>query len=161
MSLFQTIWEELSNIAPAYAQLFIEGNADGKLVDGDGLAYTLDALVLEEIDFLQVGIRAPPVRAELKKQMEGVSNTPHTVGWLQELIRVLVLYSRIPQEEESLWDYDSNLYLCEVSAVTANYTPRAACAELAVRSLAEWLKSVPLQAMLTFNEQALASPNTP
>lgn len=159
MDLFQIVWEELSRIAPAYAELFIEGSAEGKLVDSDNLPCSLDALVLEELDFLQIMIKAPPVRSELSKQMKQLGDAQHTVPWLQELIRVLVLYARIPKEEEALWEYDSNLYLCETTSITANYTPRAACAELAVRSLGEWLKQVPIVALLHFN-QTLSSITT-
>lgn len=154
------MWEELSRIADPYAELFINGNAEGKLVDSDNLPCSLDALVLEEIDFLQITIKAPPVRAELSSQMKQLGDAQHTVPWLQELLRVLVLYARIPQEEEALWEYDANLYLCEATSLTANYTPRAACAELAVRSLGEWLKQVPIVAMLHFNQQSLNVPAT-
>ncbi len=149
------MWQELSRLAVPYAQLFIEGSAEGKLVDSDSLPCSLDALVLEELDFLQVTIKAPPVRKELTAQMQQIGDLQHTVPWLQELIRVLVLYSRIPMEEEALWEYDANLYLCEATSLTANYTPRAACAELAVRSLGEWLKQVPIVAMLHFNQHNL------
>ena len=69
----------------------------------------------------------------------------------------MVLYARIPKEEEGLWEYDANLYLSEATSLTANYTPRAACAELAVRSLGEWLKQLPIVAMLHFNQHALQS----
>lgn len=160
MSLFQIVWEELSRIAAPYAKLFIEGSAEGKLVDSDNLPCSLDALVLEEMDFLQITIKAPPVRSELTTQMKQLGDAKHTVSWLQELIRVLVLYARIPKEEEALWEYDPNLYLCESTSLTANYTPRAACADLAVRSLGEWLKHVPIVAMLHFNQHALSSQTT-
>jgi hypothetical protein len=154
VALFQIVWEELSRTAVPYADLFIEGTAEGKLVDSDNLPCSLDALVLEEIDFLQITIKAPPVRAELSSQMKQLGNAQHTVQWLQELIRVMVLYARIPREEEGLWEFDANLYLCETTSLTANYTPRSACAELAVRSLGEWLKQVPILAMLHFNQNA-------
>ncbi|EXJ94464.1 hypothetical protein A1O1_02860 [Capronia coronata CBS 617.96] len=153
--LFQIVWEELARIATPYAELFIEGSAEGKLVDSDNLPCSLDALVLEAIDFLQITIKAPPVRAELSAQMKQLGDAQHTVSWLQELIRVLVLYARIPQEEETLWEYDPNLYLCEATSLTANYTPRAACAELVVRSLGEWLKQVPIVALLHFDQHTL------
>ncbi|KIX04304.1 uncharacterized protein Z518_05171 [Rhinocladiella mackenziei CBS 650.93] len=155
--LFEIVWEELSRIASPYAELFIEGNAEGKLVDSDNLPCSLDALVLEELDFLQITIRAPPVRSELSTQMKQLGDAPHTVSWLQELIRVLVLYARIPKEDQELWEFDANLYLCEAISLTANYTPRAACAELAVRSLGEWLKQIPIVAMLHFNQKTLSS----
>ncbi|KAK5455936.1 hypothetical protein LTS15_005254 [Exophiala xenobiotica] len=158
VALFQIVWEELSRMAPSYAELFLDGAAEGKLVDTDNLPCSLDALVLEEIDFLQITIKAPPVRSELSAQMKQLGDAAqHTVPWLQELIRVLVLYARIPQEEEGLWEYDPNLYLSEATSLTANYTPRAACSELVVRSLGEWLKQVPIIAMLHFNQHALAS----
>ncbi|KAJ9613033.1 hypothetical protein H2200_002974 [Cladophialophora chaetospira] len=154
-ALFETVWQELSRLAASYAELFIEGTAEGKLVDSDNLPCSLDALILEELDFLQVTIKAPPVRKELTAQMQQIGDLQHTVPWLQELIRVLVLYARIPKEEEALWEYDANLYLCESTSLTANYTPRAACAELAVRSLGEWLKQLPIVAMLHFNQNNL------
>lgn len=147
-------------MATPYAELFVEGTAEGKLVDSDNLPCSLDALVLEEIDFLQVLIKAPPVRSELSSQMKQLGEAQHTVHWLQELIRVLVLYSRIPKEEEALWEFDSNLYLSEATSLTANYTPRAACGDLVVRSLGEWLKQVPIIAMLHYSQQALSSQNT-
>lgn len=151
------VWEELSRLAAPYSNLFVEGSAEGKLVDSDNLPCSLDALVLEEIDFLQVTIKAPPVRSELSTQMKQLGDAQHTVQWLQELIRVLVQYAKIPKEEEGLWEYDCNLYLCEATSLTAAYTPRAACAELVVRSLGEWLKQVPIVAMLHFNQQALST----
>ena len=154
-ALFETVWAELSRLAAPYAKLFIEGTAEGKLVDGDSLPCSLDALILEELDFLQVMIKAPPVRKELIAQMQHLADAQHTVPWLQELVRVMVLYAQIPKEEEALWEYDANLYLCEATSLTANYTPRAACAELAVRSLGEWLKQLPIFAMLHFNQHNL------
>ncbi|EXJ55544.1 hypothetical protein A1O7_08472 [Cladophialophora yegresii CBS 114405] len=156
-ALFEIVWQELSRLAAPYAQLFIDGTAEGKLVDSDNLPCSLDALVLEELDFLQVTIKGPPVRKELSAQMQQFGDAQHTVPWLQELIRVLVLYARIPMEEEALWEYDANLYLCEAASLTANYTPRAACAELVVRSLGEWLKQLPIVAMLHFNQNHLQS----
>ena len=91
--------------------------------------------------------------------MKQLPNSEHTVGLLQELIRVMVQYSRIPKEEEGLWGFDANIYLCETTSVTANYTPRAACAELIVRSLMEWLKQLPIKALLHFNEHNLVPNN--
>ncbi len=160
VALFQIVWEELSRMASSYAELFLDGPAEGKLVDSDNLPCSLDALVLEEIDFLQITIKAPPVRSELSAQMKQLGDAQHIVPWLQELIRVLVLYARIPQEEEGLWEYDANLYLSEATSLTANYTPRAACSELVVRSLSEWLKQIPIVAMLHFNQHSLSNQST-
>jgi importin-9 len=92
--------------------------------------------------------------------MQQMGEAQHTVPWLQELIRVLVLYARIPKEEEGLWEFDANLYLSEATSLTANYTPRAACADLLVRSLGEWLKQLPIVAMLHFNQHNLQATST-
>lgn len=159
LNLFTIVWEDLSRLAPAYGRLFVDGEGEGKLVDPDSLPYTLDALVLEEIDFLASALKAKPVRTELFAQMQQLPKQEFTVGWLQELLRVLIQYCRIPQEEEGLWQFDANIYLCETTSITANYTPRAACAELLVRSLMEWLKQTPLKGLLHLNEHNLVPSN--
>jgi importin-9 len=157
-ALFEAVWAELARLATPYDALFVSGTAEGKLVDSDNLPCSLDALLLEELDFLQVMIKAPPVRKELTAQLQQLDkDVQHTAHWLQELIRVLVAYAKIPKEEEALWEYDANLYLSEATSLTANYTPRAACAELAVRSLGEWLKQLPIVAMLHFNQHNISA----
>ena len=158
LALFGAIWEELSRLVPAYREFYLDNERPGKSTDGDGLPYTLDSLVLEELDFLQIAFRAPPVKAELDKQLKAAPNGPHTAAWLQDVIRLLVSYAQIPSEEQGLWEWDSNLYLCEATSLTANYTPRAACAELAVRGLSEWLRMVPIEAIQFYCQQSFQSP---
>lgn len=155
--LFEAVWEELSRIAPTYREFFIDDDRQGKLEDADGLPYTLDFLVLEEIDFLQMSFRAPGVKAELEKQLKQAPGGGHTVAWLQELFKLLLTYAQIPSEEEELWEYDSNLYLSEATSITANYTPRAACADLVIRGLSEWLRMMPIDAILFYCQQNLAN----
>lgn len=151
------MWEELSRLAPTYREFFIDDDRQGKLEDADGLPYTLDFLVLEEIDFLQMSFRAPGVKAELEKQIKQAPGGGHTVGWLQELFKLLLTYAQIPNEEEALWEYDPNLYLSEATSITANYTPRAACADLVIRGLSEWLRMIPIDAILFYCQQNLAT----
>ena len=158
VNLFEAVWEELSRIAPTYREFFIDDDRQGKLEDADGLPYTLDFLVLEEIDFLQMSFRAPGVKAELDKQIKHAPGSGHTVGWLQELIKLLITYAQIPSEEGELWEYDPNLYLCEATSITANYTPRAACADLVIRGLSEWLRMIPVDAVLYYCQQNLTQP---
>lgn len=140
--------------------MFIDNDRGGKSTDGDGLPYTLDFLVLEELDFLQVTLKAPTVRHELEAQLKAAPQGRHTVAWLQELLKLLVAYAQIPKEEEALWEWDPNLYLCEATALTANYTPRAASAELAIRGLSEWLRLVPVDATLFFWQHTASSSTT-
>ena len=159
MTLFEAVWEELSRLAPTYRDFFINDDRQGKLEDADGLPYTLDFLVLEEIDFLQMSFRAPAVKSRLDQQLKQAAGGGHTVAWLQELFKLLLIYAQIPSEEEALWEFDPNLYLSEATSITANYTPRAACADLVIRGLSEWLRMVPVDAALHFCQQNFAAQN--
>lgn len=155
LDLFQVVWDELFRNFPAYREYFVDGGREGKLVDADGLPYTLDALVLEELDFLQVAFKAPPVKTQLNAQIKQASAGGPEAAWLQELFKLLVSYAQIQYEEVELWNFDTNLYFCEMSSIAANYTPRAACADVLVRGLSDWLKQLPAEALLYFWEHNL------
>ncbi len=160
ISLFQTTWEDLSRLQHAYHQLFINDERQGRLEDADSLPYTLDFLVLEELDFMAIMLKAPPVKSELENQLKQAPSGPQSAGWLQEVLKLVVSCAQITTEEEGLWNIDVNLYLSEETSVTANYTPRTACADLVVRGLSEWLKQVPLDALLVYCRGAFAEPST-
>jgi len=158
--LFQVIWEDISNLSPAFTQLFVERDGEGKLVDADGLSYTLDALAIEAIDFLSSILKAKAVRTELNKQTQQSGSEQHATAWLQELLRVMVLYSRIPREEEEMWQIDANIYLSETTSQTANYTPRTACAELVTQTLMEWFNKTTVHALVQFYVNSLTAQST-
>jgi importin-9 len=160
MSLFQTAWEELSHLRPAYHELFINDERQGRLEDADGLPYTLDFLVSDELDLMENLLKAPPVKAELQSQLKQASNGPHSVAWLQEILQVVISYAQITTEEEGLWEIDVNLFLSEETAVTANYTPRVASGALIVTGLVEWLREVPVEALLISCKGLSAEPST-
>jgi importin-9 len=160
MVLFQTTWEELSKLRPTYLELFINDERQGRLEDADGLPYTLDFLVSDELDFLEILLKAPPVKAELQSQLKQAADQPHSVNWMQEILQLVVTYAQITTEEEGLWEIDVNLFLSEETAVTANYTPRVACAALIVQGLVEWLKEVPIEALLVICRALSAEPST-
>lgn len=155
--IFQILWQDISRLSPAYTELFIDRDGEGKLVDSDGLSYTLDALIIEAVDFLSSILRAKAVRAELQKQTKQSGAEQHATPWLQELLRVMVQYSRIPREEEEMWQLDANIYLSETTSQTANYTPRSACAALITETLMEWLNKTALYALVLHNANS-ASP---
>ncbi|KAL2809006.1 armadillo-type protein [Aspergillus granulosus] len=146
---FSTIWTELSNAQVTYHQLFIDDERQGRLVDVDGLPYTLDLLVLEELDFLQSLLKAPPVKAELQQQLQNSGQSATTASWLPEILKLASSYAQITAEEEGLWDVDVNLFLSEETSVTANYTPRACSGDLVIK-LGEWLKDVTAESLLAF-----------
>ncbi|CAJ2502053.1 Uu.00g049060.m01.CDS01 [Anthostomella pinea] len=135
---FQSYYEELSLLETSYEQMYLENDAQGRLEDSDGLPYTLDFLVLEELDFLNGCMKAPPVRKELEAQL-AAHGVAHETPWVLDVMKLATGYARITREEEELWDIDVSLYLAEEQSVSANYTPRTACGDLLIK-LGEWLK---------------------
>lgn len=147
LPLFSATWEELSMLQASYHQMYIQDDRQGRLEDADGLPYTLDFLVLEELDFMQACLRAPPVRRELEQQLH--SQGGNGSGWITEVMKIAVAYAQITTEEEGLWDIDVNIFLSEETNVTANYTPRTACGDLIIK-LGEWLNAATVEGLLTY-----------
>ncbi|RDA84912.1 hypothetical protein CP532_0438 [Ophiocordyceps camponoti-leonardi (nom. inval.)] len=135
-TLFSAVWDELSNMQEPHNQLYIHANAQGRLEDSDNLPYTLDFLVLEEIDFLNQCFRAPRVKAELDSQLQAHASA-QDVPWMAQIMTMLVNYAQVTREEEELWDIDCSLYLAEETSVTANYTQRTAAGDLLIK-MGEW-----------------------
>jgi hypothetical protein len=135
-TFFSAVWEELSLLQGAHEALYIQNDAQGRLEDADNLPYTLDFLILEELDFLNQCFRAPPVQAELDGQLNAHASA-HEVPWMVEIMKMLVSYSRVTREEEELWDIDCSLYLAEETSVSANYTARTAAGDLLIK-MGEW-----------------------
>lgn len=152
-ALFSAVWEELSTIQSQYQQMYIEDDRQGRLVDGDGLPYTLDFLVIEELDFMQACLRAPPVRKELEQQLR--SHGSATTSWITEVLKIAVAYSQITTEEEGMWDIDVNVFLSEEVNVTANYTPRTAGGDLVIK-LGEWLNAATVEGLLGYTKTLYA-----
>ena len=151
VNLFQVIWDRLTKAVGEYTQVFVEGYEEGNLQGDDGLPCSLDALVVEEIDFLQTILKAPPVRLELDKQLrQQGSASDHS--FIEDLLGLLVQFACPPNEQVDMWEADPEIYLSEVNLVMANYTPRSACAELAVRTLYAWQKDSLFDAMLNFDK---------
>ncbi len=137
-TFFQETWQELALLKDSYAQLYLDHDSQSRLEDADGLPYTLDFLVLEELDFLNTCIRAPPVQKQLGSELAASGVAAHDTPWMVQLMTLLIDYSRITRDQEDLWDIDVSLYLAEETSVTANYTARTACGDLLIK-LGEWL----------------------
>ena len=149
-SFFSAVWEELTVNLNPYEELYIKSDAQGRLEDADNLPYTLDFLILEEIDFLNQCFRAPPVQAELDGQLKG--NVPaHEVPWMMEIMKLLVSYSRVSREEEELWDIDCSLYLAEEASVSANYTTRTAAGDLLIK-MGEWFGQKAVEGLYSYSK---------
>lgn len=145
--LFSATWEELSSLQTSYQQMYIEDDRQSRLEDSDGLPYTLDFLVLEELDFMQVCLRASPVKKELEQQLKSQAGAGTT--WVTEVMKLAVAYAQITTEEEGLWNVDVNIFLSEETSVTANYTPRTACGDLVIK-LGEWINVATVEGLLSY-----------
>ncbi len=150
LALFTATWEELSRLAPSYQSLFISSDAQSRLEDIDGLPFTLDFLVLDELDFLNQCMRAPPVREQLGAEVKA-RGAVHDTPWVLDLMNLLVSFSQITQEEEGLWDIDISLYLAEETSVSSNYTARTACGDLVIK-LGEWLDKAALEGLFAYTK---------
>ncbi|KAF2761809.1 ARM repeat-containing protein [Pseudovirgaria hyperparasitica] len=149
-ALFSATWDELSSIQAAYHHMYIYDERQSRLEDSDGLPYTLDFLVLEELDFMQACLRAAPVRKELEKQLQSNAN------WVTEFLKLSVAFAQITTEEEGLWNIDVNIFLSEETSVTANYTPRTGCGDLVIK-LGEWLNDPTIQGLLSYTQTLYSS----
>ena len=153
-TLFTATWQELSALQAPYQTMYINDERQGRLEDADGLPYTLDFLVLEELDFMQSCLRAPPVRKELEGQLQHAqadSKGLQVDTWVTEVMKLAVAYAQITTEEEGLWDIDVNIFLSEETSVTANYTPRTACGDLVIK-LAEWLSKLTTEGLFAYTK---------
>ncbi|KAK3352709.1 armadillo-type protein [Lasiosphaeria hispida] len=149
-TFFTATWEELAKVQDAYRQLFIEADAQGRLEDIDGLPFTLDFLVLDELDLLNQLLRAAPVQTQLEAEIASHA-TVHNTPWVLDLMKLLVSYAQITMEEEGLWDIDVSLYLAEETSVSSNYTARTACGDLLIK-IGEWLGQRALEGLFAYTK---------
>ncbi|KAL8769459.1 MAG: hypothetical protein Q9209_004520 [Squamulea sp. 1 TL-2023] len=133
LELFGTIWESLQAHVGPYIALYVSDNQQGRLEDADRLPYTLDFLVIEELDYIQTLVGSITVKRELDAQIapEKLSNGAFDGTWIAQIMTILVGFSQITQEDEALWEFDVNVFLSEETSETANYSPRNACSYLA------------------------------
>ncbi|KAL8804419.1 MAG: hypothetical protein Q9223_005739 [Gallowayella weberi] len=132
LELFGTIWESLQAHVGPYIALYVDDSQQGRLEDVDRLPYTLDFLVIEELDYIQTLVGTVTVKRELEAQIapEKLSNGAFEGTWIAQIMIFLVGFSQITQEDEGLWDFDVNVFLSEETSETANYSPRNACSYL-------------------------------
>ncbi|KAJ2972713.1 hypothetical protein NUW58_g9128 [Xylaria curta] len=147
---FQAVWQELSTLQLSYEQMYLENEAQGRLEDADNLPYTLDFLVLEELEFLKECLRAAPVRKELETQLNA-HGSAHETPWLLDMSKIASSYGQIILEEQQLWDIDLSLYLAEEQSMSTNYTPRTACGDLLI-TLGEWLGQKALEGLYAYTK---------
>lgn len=149
-TFFTAVWEELNLLQASHEELYIKNEVQGRGESSDNLPYTLDFLVLEELDFLNQCFRAPPVQAELDVQLKAHSSA-QDIPWMMEIMKMLVSYSRVTREEQDLWDIDCSLYLAEETSVSANYTARTAAGDLLIK-MGEWFDQTTIDGLFAYTK---------
>src|ERR1700743_766092 len=92
---FQATGADVRTSKEIYVKDFVEGDADGRLSNVDGLPFTLDLLMLEEIDFLQTCLRSKTVKEEFLKALHS-SQEP-----LEQMIYACIALAQITGEDEA------------------------------------------------------------
>lgn len=136
--------------------MYVDGERQGRMEDADRLPYTLDFLVMEEIDYIQALIGTSIVRRELDAQLtpEAIANAGESGTWLSQVVAILVGYSQITTDDEGMWEIDVNIFLAEETAETSNYSTRSACSNLIVK-LCNWPGPI-TQSLLNFSKSMFA-----
>lgn len=111
-----------------------------------GLPYTLDNLVIEELEYLQTLLDSPVV----KSQLESLTAEGNTIReWVTQLMGSLVTFSCITAEAEGLWEIDFNVFLSEESFAETLNSPRSACASF-VWKICAWLPVQTLESLTDY-----------
>ena len=136
--------------------MYIDGERQGRMEDSDRLPYTLDFLVMEEIDYIQTLLGTATVRRELDAQLvpDAITNASESGTWIAQVMAILVGYSQITTDDEGMWEIDVNIFLAEETAETSNYSTRSACSNFIVK-LCNWPGPV-VQSLRNFSNSIFA-----
>ena len=133
MELFSAVWDALqAHLSPYHILYTGDEQIEGQLEDSDRLPYTLDLLVMEELDYTQTLLNTSTIKHEMDVQLASASeangNSAPTASWLSQILALMVGYAYISAEDASMWEFDINTFLAEEAAETAQYSARNACA---------------------------------
>lgn len=106
-----------------------------RMEDADRLPYTLDFLVIEELDYMQTLLNTSAIKHELDMQLkpkDGIAEARDTT-WITQISALAVGYSHILTEDAELWEVDVNIFLSEETSETASYSARNACAGIVTK----------------------------
>ena len=136
VDLFTSIWEALQAHVGPYQQMYTgDEQRQCRMEDADRLPYTLDFLIIEELDYMQTLLNTSAIKREVDAQLKPENPSVEAQGtlWIIQIAAVAVGYSHILTEDAELWEVDVNIYLSEETSETANYSARNACAGLVTK----------------------------
>ena len=136
LELFTSIWQALQVHLGPYQQMYtLDEQRQCRMEDADRLPYTLDFLVIEELDYMHTLLNTSAIKGELDAQLrpEGALVGTHDTLWITQILALAVGYSYVLTEDAELWEVDVNIYLSEETSETANYSARNACSGLVTK----------------------------
>ncbi|KAL9103894.1 MAG: hypothetical protein Q9163_001087 [Psora crenata] len=161
MELFSAMWEALqAHLTPYHILYTGEDQKEGQLEDSDRLPYSLDLLVMEELDYTQTLLNTSSIKQALDAQLAapGTMNGANSASWLTQLLALSVGYAHISAEDANMWEFDVNTFLAEEAAETAQYSARNASAGV-VTKLCGYNWPV-LESLLPFTKATFEQPSS-
>jgi hypothetical protein len=152
--LFGATWTDMNQIKDMYVQEFVQDEAEGRLVDADGLPYSLDLYVLEQLDFLQSCLGNRVVKEHIEQAGFGGANSSP----LSQMVSTAITLSQIAGEDKTMWEIDLNVFLSEETAISANYTPRTASGDL-IMKIGECFPAQTLESLFDHTQRIFSAEN--
>ncbi|KAA8901428.1 armadillo-type protein [Sphaerosporella brunnea] len=150
--IFGATWTDMNQVKDLYVQEFVQDEAEGRLVDTDGLPCSLDLYVLEQLDFLQGCMSNKVVKEHIERAgFAGANSSPFSL-----MISTAITLSQIAGEDKTMWEIDLNVFLTEETAISANYTPRTASGDL-IMKIGECFPSQTVEALFDHTQRIFSS----
>ena len=145
--LFEVTWKSLVSTQNLYTQLYLVDEQPMRQETNDHLPFSLDYLIIDQIDFLGAILRDQEPFVRLKKNAKTSPSTDTSaedLRWLRELTSILMHYAQITLSEEATFEMDVNLWLCDEASITADYTARSTSGDM-VNKLASHLREIAIE----------------
>jgi importin-9 len=158
---FNACWNAIQAHSTPYYASYIDGDFEGGLINQYHLPFTLDFLVIEEIDYLQTLLDAPDVVRQLKdmQRADDESNGSSINDWIMQILGALVAFSSITEETQEMWEIDFNVFLSEETFAETNNTPRSVCAGF-VWKICDWYPRQTLESLLAYIKVVFGDQNS-
>jgi importin-9 len=157
---FNAVWNSIQAHGAPYYASYVDGERQGGLINQYQLQYTIDFLVIEEIDYLQALLEAPQVKTQLDSMLaqDTAQNGNLVTTWISSVLGTLVTFSSITKEAEEMWSFDFNVFLSEETFAETNNSPRSVCAGF-VWKLCGWFPKQTLESLLGCIKAIFDDPN--
>lgn len=150
--LFGATWTDMKRSKDMYVEEFVQKDAEGRLVDADGLPYSLDLYVLEQLDFIQSCLGNSTVKDRIRQAGFGLGGSSP----FSQMVFTAIALSQIAGEDKTMWEIDLNVFLSEETSISANYTPRTASGDLILK-LGECFPEQTVESLFDHTQRVFAS----